>query len=553
MSNRNTKSLIFCVLLVGASGCSVVEFENRLPDAYVNCTKNFVGALEIHEVNKNGYQVQTSIMLSEANGDSGRRQMIIAHTSEEPKHKQTKPKVWEAYFFEINGLQYLLAKSPYINSKVYTPIRFTTFGKQITVEIPSTSEFGKSWPDNNAEAQGNLFRTSASSNDLARILGDKSLSDRLFRGSTTFVLDLENETLTGDGIQTAKLRFALSLPGQLPRSLLMMAFVAPCLISIAVVTFLVSRRQLKGPTTVNAKINLSLPSYLWTIAGAVVVWIGLMTVGVAAAGELDLQLYAVLLAMLTFSGGLLNAQIGFVERWFWNSKQTHHSKAAYRNDAILEQVPVGSVLRLSAIVAGTVLVVFSMFNASTLLVDAWAIATLLVSATAGGLFASWLTLRNETVVSLIYRAASLANAKRAAIPIVLAIAAVSPGVLCTCWLQEKATQLVDSGLAAKLDVSIPELSGVRPIVREPTLDDGFVPFFLGVPQVDVVDVRSDEQHFSLTAPTGWRMTAVYWLRLFTTLTTCFMLVLLVRLIIGILLRIAATDLSEPIVYRPVVQ
>ena len=543
--NTTIKFVIATAILICMSGCSVVELDHKLPSEFLDHTNDFVGIVTVVQKNSGGYDSSSTfrLMVPDRNG---KRLVSAVHRNADPNVEEKK-ETMAAEIYNVEGIRYLL----FLNDNGGVLARIVVKPSGTKVEFPKTKHFVEHWPKSGGVLKGSTFKVSASGDQLVNLLSDKKLSDRLFEESLTASISGGSGVIfdAGDPDQPPlALKVALSLPRQLSRSQILVGMILPAVATSVLMLFLTSRGLLNGFVFEQRTAWLDRPTIGWCIVGAAIIWTTTTAAAIVTSGNVVSSICVTTLFFATLICFGIGSLLPYAERLFWQPTLLKSKCGLYRVGA---RIMVRQTALVSLFVSATCVVAFSIWNLTTILLGPWAFLTVFGCASITSVFTTWLTLENSTVVSLIAKAARIDTAKRAVLPIGLAVAMVSPGFLFACWLQDRATKLIDEGLATTVDFEMPGLEGVRPIVREPRIDDGLLPFVLGVPQVEMTTWKTDSQQFSIETPVSWRTTIVFWVRAFTTFTTALLIVLLSRLVFSILLRVAATDLSEPIIYQPV--
>ncbi|GAA4448040.1 hypothetical protein GCM10023156_10690 [Novipirellula rosea] len=161
----------------------------------------------------------------------------------------------------------------------------------------------------------------------------------------------------------------------------------------------------------------------------------------------------------------------------------------------------------------------------------------------------WLTVENHALVHLISNTFRWNTFARAIVPVAVCVALVIPGLFMTTWLENQVLSLATL-MPETVEIDIPGASGYRPIVREPTWDDGIIKCAMGVPVVDHVKYEIEGQHLAFESLSTWRSAIVNLLSFLFALALLSLLLMLLRVIIGIVLRVAATDEENGVRYCP---
>ena len=205
---------------------------------------------------------------------------------------------------------------------------------------------------------------------------------------------------------------------------------------------------------------------------------------------------------------------------------------------------------VTAILYATTVMLFVMITTfSTNRLSILAFAVLSVAMACGQVVGGWLTVENHSLVQLIANTIRWRTLIRALIPVGVCVLLVLPGFIATTWVESQVLGLATS-VPESVAIDIPGVSGYRPVVREPTWNDGWIKCAFGVPVVDQVKYEIEGQRLSFESLSVWRSALVNILSLMFTLTLLALVLMLLRVIIGIVLRIAATDEEQGVSYCP---
>ena len=161
----------------------------------------------------------------------------------------------------------------------------------------------------------------------------------------------------------------------------------------------------------------------------------------------------------------------------------------------------------------------------------------------------WLTIENHSLVQLIANTFRWRTVMRALVPVSVCVLLVLPGLIATSWVESHVLRLAAT-VPDSVAIDIPGATGYRPIVRPATWDDGWIKCACGVPVVDQVKYEIEGQRLSFESLSVWRSMTIGILSVLFTLTLLTLLLMLLRVVIGIVLRIAATDEERGVSYCP---
>ncbi|OYP28493.1 hypothetical protein CGZ80_27215 [Rhodopirellula sp. MGV] len=576
-------------MAIGAAlftGCSAVEFV-RLPDAkYLDRSDYFVGTVTIQGKDNNGSSVSSSLLFGEPQADGRRRLIQSVRLADDVKSRRSKRAKKDdlfdrtAYLYNIEGIRYLLFVQEKENrTDHFTPVRVSYRKRKLSFEIPDFSKFKKHWPhgafdlhyeDRNIERIEPVF--DGDSTQIAEALGDRELSNLLFEGSVAYVVDTHENTLVflgpdgkpeKDDGKIEDARIAMLLPGQLTRNAVLTLLIAT-IATAAFVTVIMTGKlllddRLVGSATVDFQPKISKRVLIFGSVSATLLGGGILVVAIVFSGSLDSLTVGTLLPIAVLFTMASVAVLWAVERfgdWTWEKIVGYRLRSEAADEASIGAV-VGSdadILRFGAI-AGVLVGFAGLVGCSFVLgsSEAWAwrvVLLVLVTGVISGTAAGWLTIQNEPLVRLVNSALRAETAKRAIGPCFLSFLIILPGLALNHWVSQTIMSWVDTGLSHEVDVVMPGVTLMRPIVRQPTMEDGLIVFLLGVPQVEMVEWSTDEQQFNMRTPSPWRETVLSFLKLLGAIATCVLLLLMARLFVGIFLRVAATSRNTPVTYQP---
>lgn len=581
--------LMSCAAIL--SGCSPVELAT-LPDSkYLDRSEYFVGTVTIQGKNKDGVALSSTILFGSPESD-GRRELFqtvrLVDDSKTQESNKGKGKQGDllnrfSYLYNIDGIRYhFFVQKQENQADRYTPVRVAYRKRKLTFEIPDFSKFKEHWPLSPVKVEiknkaGSTTHSKTvfdgSPTEIAEVLGDRELSDQLFEGCFTYLVDANQNSIVyingegkvvdeGDEINEA--RIAMLLPGNLTRNavltLVVAAIAATIFISVVMTGKLLLDNRLVGSAGLDFDPTISKRVLVFGSLSALLVGSCILVISVVFSGSFEsLNLASFLPAVFLFTVSSVVA-LWVIERfgdWIWSEIVGYRLSSTASNDELIGAVVAADrdILRLGVLVGFLVgLCVLIGCSIGTVSSESWAwrvVVLVLAAGIVAGSVATWLTIQNEPLVRLVNSALRAETVRRAIGPCVIAFIMILPGFVLNHWVNKKVMSWVDKGLSHQVDVVMPGVSLKRPIVREPTIEDGFFVFLLGVPQVEFVEWSTNEQRFNMRTPSPWREAVLSFLKLLGAIATCVLLLLMARLFVSIFLRVAATSSDVPVTYRPI--
>ncbi|PHQ31486.1 hypothetical protein [Rhodopirellula bahusiensis] len=554
---------VLTICLFGFGGCNTVTFDHRPPDTNLDFSQYFVGTITTNQTTSKGFENSSAFFFSKPD-KSGRREFFFTEKSNDPEAEASQPMQGGSYLYKLGGQRFHFFEFGDVAAGRYTVVRVGFESGKLVFEIPNARQMNEVWPLANKEFANGNFHSSASPNELVAVFSDQVLVDELFVDADKRIIDLKSKTVAatlGEKQLTVSdpggVTVSMLLPGMPTRSTLMTLFCSVFGIAALSMAFLTGRLLLQDKQASPLAFQQIVVSKKVLVAGAMLGTItGFCILLLHTAFSQSMRSWSietlvpkifVILIVSTLITWVVDSYGGIL----WAAVSEREEMISNASNALTERQIMKGGMLCGFVVAVTVLLTYSASIGSLFFWGPKLILFLVAFGISGGALGTWLTLRNEPSVTLVQNACRAKNISRAMGPVVLAMAMMAPGFLLTHWLQQKAMSLVDAGLSHQIDLDIPGIKGVVPVAREPTLQDGFIVFFLGVPQIEFVEWTTDVKEFSMKTPSPWREAVLSFLAFLTTLTTAILILLLARLFASIFLRVAATDEDEPIIYRPI--